>query len=127
MATGSSNQGIADKLVITLRAVEKYVSIDLYKARAAVHQERLAASPRGAAVPALLTTVGAATHQKPAPQTRQVSGYRRVESSGTLDAPPNNEEPAMKTRVIQADPPSEAGNGAASDSGATGPAPPAPR
>jgi DNA-binding NarL/FixJ family response regulator len=26
MATGSSNQGIADKLVITLRAVEKYVS-----------------------------------------------------------------------------------------------------
>ena len=27
MASGSSNQGIADKLVITLRAVEKYVSI----------------------------------------------------------------------------------------------------
>jgi DNA-binding NarL/FixJ family response regulator len=26
MATGSSNQGIADHLVITLRAVEKYVS-----------------------------------------------------------------------------------------------------
>ena len=26
MAAGSSNQGIADKLVITLRAVEKYVS-----------------------------------------------------------------------------------------------------
>jgi DNA-binding NarL/FixJ family response regulator len=26
MATGTSNQGIADKLVITLRAVEKYVS-----------------------------------------------------------------------------------------------------
>jgi DNA-binding NarL/FixJ family response regulator len=26
MATGSSNQGIADKLVITIRAVEKYVS-----------------------------------------------------------------------------------------------------
>ncbi len=26
MATGSSNQGIADKLVITVRAVEKYVS-----------------------------------------------------------------------------------------------------
>jgi DNA-binding NarL/FixJ family response regulator len=26
MATGSSNQGIADKLVVTLRAVEKYVS-----------------------------------------------------------------------------------------------------
>jgi DNA-binding NarL/FixJ family response regulator len=26
MAEGSSNQGIADKLVITLRAVEKYVS-----------------------------------------------------------------------------------------------------
>jgi DNA-binding NarL/FixJ family response regulator len=26
MASGSSNQGIADKLVITLRAVEKYVS-----------------------------------------------------------------------------------------------------
>ena len=26
MATGSSNQGIADKLVISLRAVEKYVS-----------------------------------------------------------------------------------------------------
>ena len=26
MATGSSNQGIADELVITLRAVEKYVS-----------------------------------------------------------------------------------------------------
>jgi DNA-binding NarL/FixJ family response regulator len=26
MATGSSNQGIADRLVITLRAVEKYVS-----------------------------------------------------------------------------------------------------
>jgi DNA-binding NarL/FixJ family response regulator len=26
IATGSSNQGIADKLVITLRAVEKYVS-----------------------------------------------------------------------------------------------------
>jgi DNA-binding NarL/FixJ family response regulator len=26
MAGGSSNQGIADKLVITLRAVEKYVS-----------------------------------------------------------------------------------------------------
>ena len=26
MATGGSNQGIADKLVITVRAVEKYVS-----------------------------------------------------------------------------------------------------
>jgi DNA-binding NarL/FixJ family response regulator len=26
MAAGSSNQGIADKLVITLRAVERYVS-----------------------------------------------------------------------------------------------------
>jgi DNA-binding NarL/FixJ family response regulator len=26
MAQGNSNQGIADKLVITLRAVEKYVS-----------------------------------------------------------------------------------------------------
>ena len=26
MASGSSNQGIADSLVITLRAVEKYVS-----------------------------------------------------------------------------------------------------
>jgi DNA-binding NarL/FixJ family response regulator len=26
MATGSSNQGIADSLVITVRAVEKYVS-----------------------------------------------------------------------------------------------------
>jgi len=26
MAGGSSNQGIADRLVITLRAVEKYVS-----------------------------------------------------------------------------------------------------
>jgi DNA-binding NarL/FixJ family response regulator len=26
MATGRSNQGIADRLVITLRAVEKYVS-----------------------------------------------------------------------------------------------------
>ena len=26
MAAGSSNQGIADKLAITLRAVEKYVS-----------------------------------------------------------------------------------------------------
>ena len=26
MATGSSNQGIADAMVITLRAVEKYVS-----------------------------------------------------------------------------------------------------
>jgi DNA-binding NarL/FixJ family response regulator len=26
MATGSSNQGIADRLVISLRAVEKYVS-----------------------------------------------------------------------------------------------------
>ena len=26
MAAGSSNQGIADKLVITLRAAEKYVS-----------------------------------------------------------------------------------------------------
>jgi DNA-binding NarL/FixJ family response regulator len=26
MATGSSNQGIADRLVITVRAVEKYVS-----------------------------------------------------------------------------------------------------
>jgi DNA-binding NarL/FixJ family response regulator len=26
MAEGSSNQGIADKLVITVRAVEKYVS-----------------------------------------------------------------------------------------------------
>ena len=26
MATGSSNQGIADALVITIRAVEKYVS-----------------------------------------------------------------------------------------------------
>jgi DNA-binding NarL/FixJ family response regulator len=31
MATGSSNQGIADKLVITLRAVEKYVSSIFYK------------------------------------------------------------------------------------------------
>jgi DNA-binding NarL/FixJ family response regulator len=31
MATGSSNQGIADELVITLRAVEKYVSSIFFK------------------------------------------------------------------------------------------------
>jgi DNA-binding NarL/FixJ family response regulator len=31
MATGSSNQGIADELVITLRAVEKYVSSIFHK------------------------------------------------------------------------------------------------
>ena len=55
MATGSSNQGIADKLVITLRAVEKYVSSIFGKLGLPSTRQRVAARARGADVPALLT------------------------------------------------------------------------
>ena len=55
MAEGRSNQGIADKLVITLRAVEKYVSSIFGKLGLPVGEQRLAARPRRAALPALLS------------------------------------------------------------------------
>ena len=56
MAEGRSNQGIADKLVITLRAVEKYVSSIFGKLGPPLERQRLAARARRAALPALLTT-----------------------------------------------------------------------
>jgi DNA-binding NarL/FixJ family response regulator len=54
MAEGRSNQGIADRLVITLRAVEKYVSSIFGKLGlpSAGTDSRRA---RGAALPALLS------------------------------------------------------------------------
>ena len=62
MAEGRSNQGIADKLVITLRAVEKYVSTHLRQARPPVDGQRLA--PRARRAPATC-----APERPPAPQT----------------------------------------------------------
>lgn len=63
MATGRSNEGIADKLVITLRAVEKYVSSIFGKLGLPVDRQRVAACAGGADVPAQLT------HQKPVLQS----------------------------------------------------------
>ena len=58
MAEGRSNQGIADKLVITLRAVEKYVSSIFGKLGLPSRGQRVAARSRRAAVPALLSALG---------------------------------------------------------------------
>ena len=55
MATGTSNQGIADSMVISLRAVEKYVSSVFAKLGIPVHWDRLAAGVGGAALPPVLT------------------------------------------------------------------------
>ena len=54
MAEGHSNQGIADKLVITVRAVEKYVSSIFTKLGHPVDRERIPPGAGGAALPALL-------------------------------------------------------------------------
>ena len=73
MARGSSNQGIADSLVITLRAVEKYVSSIFGKLGLPSTRKRLAPRARGADVPALLTARARRTGQKPGPSISPVS------------------------------------------------------
>ena len=55
MATGSSNQGIADALVITVRAVEKYVSAIFGKLGHSRDRQRVAPRARRADVPAVVT------------------------------------------------------------------------
>ena len=71
MAEGRSNQGIADKLVITLRAVEKYVSSIFGKLGPSLRRQRLTPRAGRAALPALLTR-GAPTPdtRNPPPDTR---------------------------------------------------------
>ena len=54
MAPGTSNQGIADKLVITLRAAEKYVSSIFDKLGIPSTRQRVPPGARRAALPALL-------------------------------------------------------------------------
>ena len=54
MAEGRSNQGIADKLVITLRAAERHVSNVFEGRRSTVRCQRFTTCPCRTAVPALL-------------------------------------------------------------------------
>ena len=106
MATGSSNQGIADKLVIT-RAGGREVRLQhLRQARPAVDRERVAARARGADVPALLTRKRPARHQKPGPLERASRPvFRRSPAAARLSRVPQPPQGAvMKTRIIQNEP-----------------------
>ena len=73
MAEGSSNQGIADALVITLRAVEKYVSSIFGKLglpSTGTDPARARGALASAGVSARLSrNLTSQTHQKPAPST----------------------------------------------------------
>ena len=104
MAEGRSNQGIADKLVITLRAVEKYVSTIFGKLGLPSARQRLTPCARRAALPALLTR-GAPTPdtRNPSPRhtgfppSRRLTRLRRSFLHSPLEGT------AMKSRVIQDD------------------------
>jgi DNA-binding CsgD family transcriptional regulator len=100
MAEGRSNQGIADKLVISLRAVEKYVS-SIFGKLGLPRAERLAPRSRRAPVPARLTR---ARRQKPSLETASLPpSARRSQLRGSID-PAGREESDMKTRVFQDEP-----------------------
>ena len=73
MATGSSNQGIADQLVITAARGREVRLQHLRQARAAVDRKRVPAGARRAAVPALLTPAAAPTTPETRPPNRRVS------------------------------------------------------
>ena len=105
MAEGRSNQGIADALVITLRAVEKYVSSIFGKLGLPVERQRLAPRAGRAAVPPLLSA-RAAGPPETRPPDRQVSRLpRRSHGVGALEQVSTlREEQPMKTRMIQSDP-----------------------
>ena len=68
MAEGRSNQGIADALVITLRAVEKYVS-SIFGKLGLPPGERVPPRPRCASLPAFLTRHSAEDARNPPPGT----------------------------------------------------------
>jgi DNA-binding NarL/FixJ family response regulator len=67
MATGSSNQGIADRLVISLRAVEKYVSSVFGKL--GLPSTGSESRSGRAALPPVLTSGAARYTRRPAPKT----------------------------------------------------------
>ena len=89
MAGGSSNQGIADALVISRPRGGEVRLEHLRKARPPVHGQRVAARARGAAVPALLT------HEytrKPAPETASFPAYARRPGAGGWAGSPDPRE-----------------------------------
>ena len=80
MAEGRSNQGIADKLVITLRAAEKYVSNVFDKLELPSGAQRFTTGARRTCLPALLTGLGT-SNPSPGPHvgrlTATEAGVRR--------------------------------------------------
>ena len=104
MAEGRSNQGIADKLVITLRAVEKYVSSIFGKLGFPRAVATRAEFWRFCSTCAPESPV-AARHQKPAPRNGKSPVFRSAVTAASVGwIPHGREERAMKTRVIQDEP-----------------------
>ena len=87
MAEGRSNQGIADKLVITLRAVEKYVSTIFGEAGSSLRGQRLAPRARGAALPTLLTRPAAAKTPETRPPNHRFPSFPAPSAPATLVPP----------------------------------------
>ena len=107
MAEGRSNQGIADKLVITLRAVEKYVSSIFDKLGLPSGGSDSTTRARRAALPALLTRSAAKTpetrppdHQSPA-FSRRGRGARFPCFHRTTSQSRGRREIQMKSVLIQ--------------------------
>ena len=104
MAEGRSNQGIADKLVITVRAVEKYVSSIFGKLglpSSGSESRRVLAVLRLSAV----LSAGVEDTRNPPPETASLPSSAHESSPATVaESPHGREERAMKTRVIQEEP-----------------------
>ena len=103
MAEGRSNQGIADRLVITLRAVEKYVSSIFTKLGL---PSTGSDSRRVLAVLLYLRGLASGGHQKTAPSRGRCAvcpaGPRRDSLGSRQRTDPRRRD--MKTKVIQNDP-----------------------
>jgi hypothetical protein len=99
MAEGRSNQGIAEKLVITVRAVEKYVSSIF---------DKLGLPSSGSESRRVLAVLSScAPDGRETPETRPTGKYPVFQSSvapATLASSPTAEERLMKTRIIQGGP-----------------------
>jgi DNA-binding NarL/FixJ family response regulator len=91
MAQGRSNQGIADRLVITRRAVEKYVSSIFGKLGLPSSGSESRRLLRGSALSAPLTERQANT-RKPAPQTTGFPSSRSYSRVGGLPRSPRSGE-----------------------------------
>ena len=92
MAEGRSNQGIADRLVITLRAVEG-TSPRSSASWASLDWDRVAPGSRGTALPGLLTRPVRDTRRENRPPRDKFSGFRCAAAAASLgDVPAPRQE-----------------------------------